>query len=383
MAFFCGWDFVLRWCRLPPRSQRREDALFSSGFPMKCIPGNRYRQKAISGVITSAYLERMQQKLLLLILMLGAMVLVALYAVARGAYDVPLKEVFLALTGSADPTAGVVITNIRMPRVIAAMVCGWGLSLSGLSIQSLLKNPLGAPSTLGISQGAAFGAAAAIVFFGAEMFSVTAFAFGGAMAATLVILVLSGLKRLSPEAVILAGVALSSLFVSATILIQYLATETQLAMVVFWTFGDVARSNWREIGLLAGAVFFASLYLTAISWDINALASGEETAKGLGVNVERIRVTGMVAAALVSAMATAFHGVIAFIGLIAPHMGRRLVGDDHRLLIPFSSVLGALLLLTADTLGRMLIGSGALPVGVITSFLGAPMFLYLLVRGYR
>jgi len=178
-------------------------------------------------------------------------------------------------------------------------------------------------------------------------------------------------------------VALSSLFVSATILIQYLATETQLAMVVFWTFGDVARPNWSEIWLLAGTVLFVSFYLTTKRWDLNALASGEQAARGLGVNVDRVRFSGMVAVSLVSALATAFHGVIAFVGLIAPHMARRLVGDDHRLLIPFSSVLGALLLLTADTLGRVLIGSGALPVGVITSFLGAPMFLYLLVRGYK
>jgi iron complex transport system permease protein len=350
---------------------------------LKTMPVDRNRHAEHPGAITSAYLANFRRKLLLLALLLGTTFLVAVFAVARGAYDIPVEGVFRALTGNADAATGVVITNIRMPRVIASIVCGWGLSLSGLGIQSLLKNPLGSPSTLGISQGAAFGAAASIVFWGAETFSVTGFAFIGAMAATLVVLVLSGLKRLSPEAVILAGVALSSLFVSATILIQYLATETQLAMVVFWTFGDVARSNWREIGIMAGVVFFASLYLMFIRWDLNALASGEEPAKGLGVNIKRIRVSGMMAAALVSAIATAFHGVIAFIGLIAPHMARRLVGDDHRLLIPFSSVLGALLLLTADTVGRILIGSGALPVGVITSFLGAPMFLYLLVRGYR
>ncbi|HPW69735.1 MAG: iron ABC transporter permease [Desulfomonilia bacterium] len=350
---------------------------------LKIIAGNRDGKFARTGAITSAYLESLNRKLLLLALLLGATLLVAVFAVARGAYEIPIGCIFRALLGDADATAGVVIVNIRMPRVIAAILCGWGLSLSGLSIQSLLKNPLGSPSTLGISQGAAFGAAAAIVVFGAEMFSVTAFAFGGAMAATAIILILSGLKRLSAEAVILAGVALSSLFVSATILIQYLATETQLAMVVFWTFGDVARSSWREIGLMAGAVILASLYLMFIRWDLNVLASGEEAAKGLGVNVGRIRVAGMVMAALISAMATAFHGVIAFIGLIAPHMARRFVGDDHCLLIPFSSVLGALILLTADTIGRIIIGSGALPVGVITSFLGAPMFLYLLVRGYR
>lgn len=339
--------------------------------------------KVETGSITAAYIEHIHRRLFLLIILVAMVFIVAVYAIAQGAYEIPIRDVFLALAGNAEGASRVVITNIRLPRVVAAITCGWGLSLSGLFIQSLLKNPLGSPSTLGISQGAAFGAASAIVVFGTKVFSVTAFAFGGAMAATLVILILARLKRLSPEAIILAGVALSSLFVSATILIQYLATETQLAMVVFWTFGDVARSNWREIGLMAVAVFLVSFFLMALRWDLNALSSGEETAKGLGVSVEKITVSGMVAATLVSALATAFHGVIAFIGLIAPHMARRLVGDDHRLLIPFSAVLGALLLLTADTLGRVLIGSGALPVGVITSFLGAPMFLYLLIRGYR
>jgi iron complex transport system permease protein len=338
---------------------------------------------AQNGAITSVYLEHLRSKLLLLALLFITMLFVAAFAVAWGTYDLPVSDVLLALTDRANEAVSVVVINIRMPRVVAAIVCGWGLSLSGLAIQSLLKNPLGSPITLGISHGAAFGAAAAIVFFGTGVLTATSFAFGGAMAATLVLLLLYGLKRLSHESIILAGVALSSLFLSATILVQYLATETQLAMVVFWAFGDVARSSWTEIGLLSGITLLASFYLILIRWDLNVMASGEQAAKGLGVNTEKIRLTGMVTVSLVAAMATAFHGVIAFIGLIAPHMARRLVGDDHCLLIPFSSVIGALLLLTADTLGRMLIGSGTLPVGVITSFLGAPMFLYLLIRGYK
>jgi iron complex transport system permease protein len=313
----------------------------------------------------------------------SAILIVAVLAVTQGSYEIPVKNVLLALIGEADHTARVVIVNLRLPRVVSSVICGWGLSLAGLCIQSVLKNPLGSPSTLGISQGAAFGAALSIVVLGSRVMSVTSFAFIGAMAATLVILILARLKKLSPEAVILAGVALSSLFASATILIQYLATETKPAMVVFWTFGDVARSNWREIAVMAGAVVLCTGYLSAMRWDFNAMASGEETARGLGVDVEKLRILGMVSAALVAALATAFHGVIAFIGLIAPHMARRLAGEDHSLLIPFSAILGALLLLSADTLGRVLIGSGALPVGVITSFLGAPMFLYLLIRGYK
>jgi len=333
--------------------------------------------------IKSAYLADCHRKLLLLCAPAGLILIMAVYAVTQGSYEIPVKDVFMALMGKADHTSRVVIINLRLPRVVSSVICGWGLSLSGLCIQSVLKNPLGSPSTLGISQGAAFGAALSIVVLGSRVMSVTGFAFIGALAATLVILVLARLKKLSPEAVILAGVALSSLFASATILIQYLATETELAMVVFWTFGDVARSNWREIAVMAGAVTVCTGYLSAMRWDFNAMASGEETARGLGIDVEKLRIFGMVSAALVAALATAFHGVIAFIGLIAPHMARRLAGDDHGLLIPFSAILGALLLLSADTLGRVLIGSGALPVGVITSFLGAPMFLYLLIRGYK
>jgi iron complex transport system permease protein len=343
-------------------------------------------QKAMDieqGRITSEYIEHFNRKVFYLILLIILTLIVSLYAMAHGSYEIPVLEVLGSLIGNAEHATMIVITKIRMPRVISAIIAGWGLSLSGLCIQSLLKNPLGSPSTLGISQGAAFGAASAIVLFGTHAFSLTAFAFGGAVISIFIILVLASLKRLSAEAIILAGVALASLFTSATVLIQYFATDIELAMVVFWTFGDVARSNWSEVAMMSIATFLATIYLVVLRWDFNALASGEETAMGLGVNVERIRISGMLVVSMVSALVTAFLGVIAFVGLIAPHIARRMVGDDHRMLIPFSAALGALLLLTADTFGRLAMGSGSLPVGIITSFLGAPMFLYLLIRGYQ
>lgn len=216
-----------------------------------------------------------------------------------------------------------------------------------------------------------------------SLYAVTFFAFGGALTATLVILVLARLKKLSPEAIILAGVALSSLFVSGTILIQYFASEVEIAAVVFWAFGDVARSTWKEIGVLGLATGLITFYFALNRWNLNALLAGEEVAKSLGVEVERIRIIGMLLATVVAALVTCFHGVIAFLGLLAPHIGRRLIGSDHRLLIPYSCVLGAALLLLADTAGRVIIGSGTLPVGVLTSFMGAPLFLYLLWRGYQ
>ncbi|MFZ7128333.1 MAG: FecCD family ABC transporter permease [Desulfobacterales bacterium] len=339
--------------------------------------------KCAAGEATSDYLDRMRGKMFLLFFLVAGLLILCLFAVTRGSYDLPATDVLKAFSGRLPSSESVVIWRIRMPRIVSALVVGWGLSISGLGIQSLLKNPLGSSSTLGISQGAAFGAAAAIVLFNAQSVSVTIFALAGATGATAVILILARLKRLGAEAVILAGVALSSLFASATILVQYLATETELAAVVFWTFGDVTRSNWSEIGVTALVSAAGTLFFALRRWDLNALLSGDETARGLGVDVERLRLMGMTTAALVAAVATSFHGVIAFVGLIAPHMARRLVGEDHFLLIVFSAVIGAGLLLAADTVARLLVGSGSLPVGVITAFMGAPMFLYLLARGSR
>jgi iron complex transport system permease protein len=213
------------------------------------------------------------------------------------------------------------------------------------------------------------------------MYSVTACAFLGSLAGTVAIVALARLKKMAAEAIILAGVALSSLFVSGTILVQYFATEVEIASVVFWTFGDVGRSNWREITVMACATVLVTGYFVVKRWDLNALSAGEDVARSLGVDVDRSRFVGMFLIALVAALVTAFLGVIAFLGLLAPHIARRLIGGDHRFLIPHSCIIGALLLLVADTVSRTLVGSGTLPVGVLTSFMGAPLFLYLLVRG--
>lgn len=349
--------------------------------------------------LVDAYTGMVRQKVLFFFGLLVLLGILTVYAVGAGSYTLSPLKIIRALLGYEEGAASIVIWNIRMPRIVAAIVAGWGLGISGVAVQCLLRNPLGSPFTLGISHGAAFGAALAIVGLGAgtlqssvlrttasvliwfeNLFSVTFFAFLGAMTATVIILALSRLRRLSPGSIILAGVALSSLFVSGTILIQYFATEVEIATIVFWTFGDVSRSNWQEIGWMTGASALVTLYFVLNRWSLNALASGEDVARSIGVEVERVRRWGMLLAALVAALVTAFHGVIAFLGLLAPHIARRMVGADHRLLIPFSCAIGALLLLLADTVGRILIGSGTLPVGVITSFMGAPLFLYLLIK---
>jgi iron complex transport system permease protein len=203
------------------------------------------------------------------------------------------------------------------------------------------------------------------------------------MLSTLVVLGLSRFKSITPEAMVLSGVALSSLFAAGTILIQYFAQDFQIAAVVFWTFGDLGRVAWNEIAILGCLTALAFIYFLSRRWDYNALDSGEETAKSLGVRVERIRQGGMFVSSLIAAVAVSFLGIIGFIGLVGPQIMRRIIGGDHRYLVPASALMGSFLLLVSDTLARTIVAPVVLPVGAITSFFGAPLFLYLLVRGYQ
>jgi len=354
------------------------------------------------GPVTGAYRSALRGRELVLAGFLALLLVFVGVSLSVGSYDLSWREILSALSTGEEGVANTVVWRLRMPRILAAVVTGWALGLSGLGTQSLLKNPLASPFTLGISQGAAFGAALAIVLVGVggaqgtaaagipagsgmlrNVYSVSLFALGGSLSATAVILRLAVFRRLSPESVILAGVALSSLFVSGTILIQYFASDVEIASVVFWTFGDVSRSTWREIARMSAVCAGATAFFLRHRWNLNALLAGEDAARGLGVRVEALRLSGMLVASLAAAVVTAFHGVVAFLGLLAPHIGRRIVGSDHRLLVPASCLVGGLLLLGADTLGRCLAGSGSLPVGVFTSFLGAPLFLFLLIRGRR
>lgn len=318
-----------------------------------------------------------------------------LYAISVGSSNLSVIEVVKTLLGNGTKQSNMLLYNIRLPRVAMAMVSGVGLAITGCVMQSILKNPLASASTLGISQGAAFGAALAIVYFGAgaiqsngadavaitNPYMTSICAFIGSMGATFVILMMSRFKKITPETMVLAGVAISSLFSGATALIQYFADDIQVAAIVFWTFGDLGRASWTQILIVTIVSGIALLYFLYNSWNYNALESGEQTAKGLGVNVSTMRIVGMVICSLTASVIVSFVGIINFIGLIAPHIMRRFIGNDYRYLIPASAILGALLLLFSDTVARMVISPVILPIGTITSFMGAPLFLYILFKG--
>ena len=312
-----------------------------------------------------------------------------------GSLDYTIGEVMRALFGFGDANTVIIVQNYRLPRVVAGIVAGLGLAIAGCIMQNNLRNPLASPSTLGIANAAAFGANVAIIVLGggsvlstgigevviSNPYTVTAVALFFSLLAVGVILALSTIRRFSPESIVLAGVAISSLFAAGTMIIQYFANDsTQIAAVVFWTFGDLSRASWKEIAIMSAVVGVSLVYFLFRRWDYNAIDSGEETAKSLGVNTERIRLGGMFASAVIAAVTVSFLGMIGFIGLVAPQIAKRLIGNDKRFLIPASALVGILVMLVSDTVARTVLSPQTLPVGAITSFLGAPLFLYLLIR---
>jgi len=340
------------------------------------------------------YAAHVRRKLLVGAVLLGLVAAASLLSLRIGAYPIGFSEIAAALAGrAAGPTAHV-FWNIRVPQVLAALLAGACLGLAGTAMQNVLRNPLASPFTLGVSQGAVFGAVFAIVVLGAGTTAVTgtgrtaasspyiivACALAGSLVTVTVLVLLSALRDLSPAALILAGVALSAFFGSATMLIQYFASDIQIASAVFWTFGDLRKVQWPELVAIAAALLPATAYFLWRGWHFNAMVWGDDTARSLGVSVQSLRLAALVLAALVASVTTAFMGIIGFVGLIAPHAVRMVVGGDHRFLFPYAALTGGLLLLVSDLLARTVMAPIVLPVGILTSFAGAPLFLYLLVK---
>lgn len=351
-----------------------------------------------NGAVTEDYLVYIRRKYFWIMGGLLLLFIMLVYSISVGAVTIPPYEVLQTILGHSVSTKwDLIIWNIRLPQALASIVAGAGLSVAGVAMQSILRNPIASPFTLGISNAGAFGAAVSVVVLGTgkvqstvanaviinNPYLTTMVAFFFCLLATGVILLISSIRGASPEVMVLARVALSSLFTAGTAFLQYFADDTQLAAVVFWTFGDVGRANWLELKIMTGVVLLAIIFFIANYWNYNAIDAGDETAKGLGVNVERTRSVGMVIAALVSAVIVAFLGVIGFVGLVCPHMVRRVIGDDQRYLIPGSTLFGGLLLLASDTAARLIISPYVLPVSILTAFMGAPVFIYLLLKGYK
>ncbi len=339
------------------------------------------------------YRGYVRKKGLMISLALVVLFVCIILAAHNGPLNISSLDIIRYILTFDNDGMGGVIWNIRMVRIIGAILAGAGLAVAGVVMQCILRNPLASPYTLGISSAAAFGASFAIIFLNAgssitsivsisNPYVTTISAFLFSLLATGAILLLTKVTRVSSETMVLAGVAISAMFAAGLSFMQYLATDSQLGNIIMWTFGDLGKATWSWNTLIMAVLLSVTLYFYYKRWDYNAMEAGEETAKGLGVHTERERITGMVLASVLSAVIVSFFGIIAFIGLLGPHIARMIIGSDHRHLIPLSIILGAIILIVADGVGQVILYPSVIPVGIITSMLGGPLFIYLLIRRY-
>lgn len=339
-----------------------------------------------------------QKKYITILLLAITVIAMAFVCTFAGSSNITLKECIAALLKkSAVANHERIIWNIRIPRVLAAIIAGAGLSASGLIMQTNLNNDMASPSTLGVSNAAVFGANLSIIAFaggfletgnnvsnfavGANPYATSVMAFVFAAASILLILALCTIRAFSPNVVVLAGTAIGALWTAATTILQFYATDVGLSAAVIWNFGDLGRATYKTDLIMALVVFLGYLFFSLMSWNYNALLSGEASAKSMGIHVDRLRFFSMLLASVITAVCVSFLGVIGFVGIICPHVTKKLLGQDHRFTIPVSTLSGSLLLLFADTLSRSMGNGSALPVGAITSLLGAPFFIAIIFSG--
>lgn len=304
-----------------------------------------------------------------------------------GAVSIPFTEVLDILLGGGSERNSWIIMNLRLPRVFLAGIVGASLAVAGATMQGLFRNPMASPSIIGISAGAAFGASLAIVLgvsWVSGAFAIPAMAFVFAFITLFLVYAVSRNRSgyVPVETLLLAGIAIGALFSALVSTLQYFSDE-KLSGVVFWLMGGLNNATWEQTLISLPAVILGSAIIMMLGRDLNAMMVGEEQAGNLGINVNRTRILLLLSASLITAMAVSVSGVIGFVGLIIPHVIRILVGPDHRVLLPASILGGALFMIWTDTVARTIISPAELPVGIITSLLGAPFFIYLLMSRKR
>jgi iron complex transport system permease protein len=300
-------------------------------------------------------------------------------AVSLGPYPISVRDLWSAAMGRAPEHIARILFTVRLPRIALGALVGCALSVAGGAFQGMLMNPLADPYLIGASSGAALGASLAIVLdaSAAAGFGVPLAAFVGALLTMVIVYRLAQARgKIGVENFILAGVVVGSFTWALVTVIMALAGRG-LSEVVFWLMGNLFVEGWGPVALVLGATIVGTLGLYTFARDLNLLALGEEAAQQLGADVERLKRLVIVFGSLLTAAAVSFSGIIGFVGLVMPHIARKIVGPDHRVLLPTAGLIGASFLILADTVARVA-GPWELPVGVITSLLGAPFFLYLL-----
>ncbi len=333
------------------------------------------------------YRHIIRHRLMVMAVLVVAIVASLLLDFVLGPSGLPLDVLWQTLTDPANADAGsrVIVWDIRLPYALMAVVVGLALGLAGAEMQTILNNPLASPFTLGVSSAAAFGAALAIVLgigipgIPAQWFiSANAFLF-----ALLAALLLDGITRwtkVATSGVVLFGIALVFTFNALVSILQFIANEDTLQGLVFWTMGSLARSSWEKFGILLAVLAIVMPLSMMSSWKLTALRLGEDRAISFGINVRRLRLATLLRISFLSALSVAFVGPIGFIGLVAPHIARMIFGEDHRFYLPASALTGALVLSLASVVSKNLLPGVIIPVGIVTSLVGVPFFLSIILR---
>ena len=320
-----------------------------------------------------------------------ACILIALLVLTVGSVTIPFKTVwqilishlpFINLRINWSATTDMIITGIRLPRILMAGVAGMALGTAGATYQGLFRNPLADPYLIGVAQGAALGAVVGFILpwtFGGN-YLIPILAFIGALAAVSVVYLIARVGRKLPiTTLILAGVAIGSLLMSVAAYLTMISAD-KVRSILSWMMGSLSNSSWDQLRIISPYIAIGLVVIFLFARPLNVMQLDEEQAQQLGVHVERTKLILLAAATLITAAAVCFVGTIGFVGIIVPHMVRLIWGPDHRLLLPLSAITGAILLILADTASRTLMSPSEIPVGVITAFLGAPFFLFLLKR---
>lgn len=340
------------------------------------------------------YTRQKRKKCLAILLGLLLILVLGIKFVVLGNVDTSYRDVFQAIheyfNGSLDGYANYkVLIFMRFPRIIMAIAAGWGLAIAGVAMQGVTSNSLVSPFTIGISSAAAFGASCCIVFgsgFWARQEGWVVGAFICAMICMAIVYAISKALGMKASSIVLTGIALNYFFQACTSALEFFADEYQLSAVVNWSFGSFNGVDWSETAIVLVFVAVGFVALMILSPHINALMIDDDAlSRSMGVNPEVTRALILVISVLITSAIISFTGVIGFVGLVAPHIGRIIIGEDNRYLIPFSAIVGSLLMLVADTIGRTLLKPVSLPVGVVISFIGVPLFVILILRrrGYH
>lgn len=337
----------------------------------------------------TTYRSSRLKKIVILAILVVVLLFAALYGLTVGSYPLSISEVYeivwdhlMDLTGALTTVDQRVVWDQRMPRLLTGIVAGAGLAAAGAAMQSMMKNPLADPYTTGISSGASFGAVIAIAFgitIGSLEAGTTVSAFVFSLVPAAVIILLSTFKKTTPSMMILAGLSVMYIFNAMTQYIMLVVDSQTMEAAYQWTIGTLDKGSWTSLPIMAAIALIGSAAILCMTKYLNAMNSGDNYAKTVGVNVGRIRIIILMLVSIISAAIVSFTGIIGFVGLVAPHITRIFLGSDNKILIPGSMLVGAVVMVVCDIIAKSFTTT-ALPIGIVTAFIGGPVFLFLIIR---